>query len=392
MREDRAALSISGLNAGFDGVSGIIHGFYGAAIGEECFCAALEGLGDALGGSVLGMTLLSEAGPRWLGKAGFDPACADLMMARYNDTHTNPMVAVMARLDPAVARSRQSVISDDTYFGSDLFNDIFRPQRLAHAAVACAFKSKHAFAPLGIFRTKGRDEFGEEEYKLLSLVLPHLERAIRTHLHIGTLLHERRHFERSLDALPFGVIFVDVRGTVWKANALAEAIARANDGLAIRKMRLRAAAPADNRALQKALSSALDSLETRGPSRALRVSRPSLRPPYSLLVVPMPISNAKEIRAGSIIFISDPGHRPLPSCRVLSRLFDLTPAQARLLALLIAGYSVEESALELGVSLETARTHVKALLRTTGTHRQSDLMRLVAASPAILQVEDGARD
>jgi hypothetical protein len=163
----------------------IIHGLYEAAVLPDMWPAALETMGDGLGGCALGMTLQAYEGAAGrLALARFDADCMEVMFRHYADSRTNPMVAAMSGLPAAVATARQAVITDTDYIGSGLYNEVFRPQGLAHAAVACAFKSPDHFVPLGVFR-RASQEFGEHEHNLLRLLLPHLRRALQIHLRVG---------------------------------------------------------------------------------------------------------------------------------------------------------------------------------------------------------------
>ena len=60
----------------------------------------------------------------------------------------------------------------------------------------------------------------------------------------------------------------------------------------------------------------------------------------------------------------------------LARLFELTPAERRLVARLIAGEALSEAASHLGISLHTARTQLKAIYRKTGRRTQAALLTL----------------
>jgi len=60
--------------------------------------------------------------------------------------------------------------------------------------------------------------------------------------------------------------------------------------------------------------------------------------------------------------------------------YRLTPAEARLAAYIGDGGTVADYAALNGVAEGTVRTHLKAVFAKTGAHRQSDLIRLVAAA------------
>jgi DNA-binding CsgD family transcriptional regulator len=60
----------------------------------------------------------------------------------------------------------------------------------------------------------------------------------------------------------------------------------------------------------------------------------------------------------------------------------MTPAEARLTTLIVSGHSLLAAATELHITKNTARTHMKRIYVKTETHRQVDLVRLLANSAA----------
>jgi DNA-binding CsgD family transcriptional regulator len=65
----------------------------------------------------------------------------------------------------------------------------------------------------------------------------------------------------------------------------------------------------------------------------------------------------------------------------MRQLYGLTPAEARVANLLLEGLEVREAAERLGITLETARFHLKRVLAKTGTRRQTELLRLMLSLP-----------
>lgn len=62
----------------------------------------------------------------------------------------------------------------------------------------------------------------------------------------------------------------------------------------------------------------------------------------------------------------------------LVRTFHLTSAEARLVNCLLGGESIEVAAKGLNISYETSRTQLKTIFQKTGTHRQAELITLLA--------------
>jgi DNA-binding CsgD family transcriptional regulator len=78
-----------------------------------------------------------------------------------------------------------------------------------------------------------------------------------------------------------------------------------------------------------------------------------------------------------VLLLTDLALVPRPAAEKLMRVFGFTPAEARLAEQLSQGHSLAEAAERLQVSLETARSQLKAVFARTETHRQADLLRLL---------------
>lgn len=362
-----------------DDLDRIIHILYEAAVIPELWPAALEAIGERLGGCALGMSLQPyKAPPRAFAHVGFDMK----MMARnYPDRHTNPMVAAMSRLPPSVATVRQAITPNSDYFGSGLYNEVFRPQRLVHAAAGCAFKSADLFVPLGIFRHTDQGELGEHELELLRLVLPHLRRGIQIYLRISSLSSQQEATDIAINQLPFGLVFFNATGVIWKLNSVAEEIIAEDNGLVIRNGELHAAEMTENYELGALIRSAAGSGTGGWNSMggAMAISRPASSLPLSLRIVPLPVSNTDLglDRPGAAAFIADATRNTNPSEDAVMRMLNLTAAEAKVACLLVTGLSVEEVAQRLGNKSSTIRAHLKSIFGKTDTGRQSELVGII---------------
>jgi DNA-binding CsgD family transcriptional regulator len=69
---------------------------------------------------------------------------------------------------------------------------------------------------------------------------------------------------------------------------------------------------------------------------------------------------------------------------LLERLYELTPTEAALAIDLASGRTLAQAAKAREVSVNTVRTHLRAVFQKTGTRRQSELVRLLLTGPASL--------
>ena len=69
---------------------------------------------------------------------------------------------------------------------------------------------------------------------------------------------------------------------------------------------------------------------------------------------------------------------------IIIQLFGFTPTEAQLSLLLADGLSLDEASEALGMSRNTARTHLRSIFSKTGVSRQTLLVRLILKSVAQL--------
>jgi DNA-binding CsgD family transcriptional regulator len=101
--------------------------------------------------------------------------------------------------------------------------------------------------------------------------------------------------------------------------------------------------------------------------------------PGLIRILPVPGSARGPFLGARALMTFSPMVRQAPcDPSLLARAFRLTPAEARLAALIAEGQSPEQAAEHLGITLLTARTHLRGVFAKTDTHRQSQLVALLA--------------
>ena len=128
----------------------------------------------------------------------------------------------------------------------------------------------------------------------------------------------------------------------------------------------------------KRLADALARVGPQSDERLIPVRPKAGGPPRVLRVLPLPTSSQDVFfDAAAVLIVSTPRVvRPL-SVEMLKRLFDLTPAEARLTHSLAQGKTLREAADALKVSHHTVRNQIKSVFSKTGSSRQADLLMLL---------------
>lgn len=178
-------------------------------------------------------------------------------------------------------------------------------------------------------------------------------------------------FRQVLDAIQDGMILTDSASRVLYANRTAREIFNLGS-LVVRHQVLCAQVAGETRALHN-LVSACARGET--ANAHFTVSGPC---PQGQVVLMATTSDVFSAMSPTVIIIARQLSRVgSPSARVISSVFGLTPAEARLALELMKGDGLKPCALRLGVSPSTARTHLKHVFEKTGTRRQAELVRLL---------------
>jgi DNA-binding CsgD family transcriptional regulator len=88
----------------------------------------------------------------------------------------------------------------------------------------------------------------------------------------------------------------------------------------------------------------------------------------------------KSRRRGTIFVIHDPLDDEAVSPDIIASMFGLPQGAARVVAALAAGQDLRAYAEQAGISMNTVHFHLKIAFLRTGTHSQTQLMKLAVAA------------
>lgn len=117
------------------------------------------------------------------------------------------------------------------------------------------------------------------------------------------------------------------------------------------------------------------------PGRGGRVTLEHDDRPIEVILAPLP---AGLDRPCCLVVLHPVGGPIEVPPRVVSDLYGLTPAEARVTSHLIGGLLPRSIADEMGLSYETVRSYLKSIFEKLGTTRQTDLIRLVLTGAGAL--------
>jgi DNA-binding CsgD family transcriptional regulator len=312
-----------------------------------------------------------------------DPEQVRRMVERYTMPEHNPSIPILLASPVGRINLRAACFDDREWECTGLYQDTFRPFGLYDAFAVSLLNSPNYFVPMGIHRDKSRGRFDRESLAMFERLVPHLQRAMQLMLRLDTLGLHAATMQAAWDRLPYGILILDAGGRIRWSNRAGEAIIADNDSIGVRGLTLYAAAADIDAQLQRLIGESArigldDGLRS---GEALQVPRKPPARPLSILVSPLRIHESASYLVppspAVMVLIVDPDHRRELPPAVLMRLFQLTRTEAALAIRIAAGTSLKQVADELAIAPTTARLHLQRVLRKTGTHRQSELVRLL---------------
>jgi DNA-binding CsgD family transcriptional regulator len=369
-----------------------VDAIYKAAAAPEHWPETLIGLADYVG-AIGGMLAYSApvGQPSFMVTGRLRNDLDRLYLERYT---RNPYARALEKVPPGQLQLTNRLVDIAAVRRTAFHADILAPQGIEdHAVITLASLSYRGGSggisfPLGARHVENVDELALR----LRRLAPHLTRSVDFTLQLGRHQSGSWQIEQVLNAMPTAALLVDRTGRIVRTNAGADALLREADGISVIKSdgwQLTAHLQHEARALSAGIGQALNVSRgnDQGLGGSLRITRPSGRPSFLVLVTPLPppsfsIWEAFDGGARAMVQIVDPVASIDAQVERLRIAAGLSPAEARVAALIGSGLSVSEAAATLGLSPNTVKTHLARCYDKVGVRSQAALARLLASIPA----------
>ena len=237
-----------------------------------------------------------------------------------------------------------------------------------------------------------RDHLEEDEVIVQVLALAPGLGAMAGAMHEVTVdlaLAERRHraLAAALRQSECGTILVRADHSVLFANPAAQTILDAADGMELRRNLLRPERYQDVVRFQAALDAVIaPPLHAKpGRSRSLMrlLERSGAQRPLIAVIAPAGCASGDDAdgvdqgEAAAIVYLMRHECRGAQGLEAICHLHGLSPVETQLVSHLVSGLPLGETAAQMRIKPDTARTYLKQVFAKTDTHRQSDLLQLM---------------
>lgn len=341
---------------------------YEAAFTPDLWEQVLEGLGCGIGAAGAALLVHEETRPvRFAACGPMREVAADFVAAgRWRETR---------RLDYFRQNPFTGFVMADDYFPKELLESEAAFENRARAGFGDQIGTMipmpaGELVVVAFDRWAADGSYPADATAQLNAVYPHLSRAAMIAARLR--LEQAQATTSALQAIGLPAAVLSRTRRVRAANPLFEALGSLFLPTAFGGMAL--CDPAANDLFRQAIEAANGTAVRSIPMKAA----PG-RPPMVVHVLPL-IRSARDIFAGADLLVAATAARAdaaAPSPSILTGLFDLSAAEARLAAALARGQSVKDFAAEAGISFATARKYLDRVYAKTGAHRQNELVALL---------------
>lgn len=234
-------------------------------------------------------------------------------------------------------------------------------------------------------RGEGQGDFSQCDIDALEMILPHLLQATETSDQITDLHVHRDAAAQILDRTPMGLFFLGAEGAMLYKNQTARQFLGTRDGFVIRDGRLSLRFEEQRKQFEGFLEEFRNNEDPEQMKRQrMSVKRASGDTPYLMVFVPLciqPVSGRLHGRKVVLLQVHNPAAIDERVFEDLESFYGLTTAEARVCDRLWRSRRLSGVADELGVSLNTAKTHLIRSFRKIGVNSQAELLQRLALHP-----------
>jgi DNA-binding CsgD family transcriptional regulator len=364
-------------------VSSLIGDIYDAALDRSLWRSVLE----KTCGFVAGQSgaLLAQGPTQSQAQFFFEWGNEPQFLESYNKTYgmLNPLhVPTMIHAKVGDVLIASELLPYDEMVACRFYKEWLTPQGIVDAISVTFEKSASSYAVLAIHRNERYGLFDAEAKRRLGLLAPHYRRAVAIGQIIDLHKYEAAAFADSLDGLAAAMLLVAGNGQITHMNAAG--LAMHAEGSVLRAGGSKFAA-SDAQA-----GDTLRDIFANAEHGDLAIGSNGIAVPLSsregerYVAHVLPLTSGARRKAGvaysavAAVFIRKAALELPHPIETIAATFKLTPAEMRVLMMIVQLDGVPEVAPVLGISEATVKTHLQRIFAKTDTSRQADLVRLVA--------------
>lgn len=364
----------------------LIHAIYRGVLEDEPWAGAMALLNDLFDSELAVLSVMSASGDRQL-----------LQRSASRQPETAEASSHWIALDPFQSIEADRVLTLDELqpeqpvVESPYYRDLIEPSGVRYLLAINIFVAGTPDLQVKIRLARGEagGQFSPQQREMLASLVQHWKLALHFLDQMAIRQIERNAFADAMNQFMIGTLILDKEGKIVASNRVARDTLEQYRQLQRRDNKLSLQDRKANGQLYRALASIAeghgdDSPLPRTISVQLGLSDNGTPQALGLMIRPVrpEDSAAYPVHSHAVLFISDPLGRQHISSETLQELFGLTEGESRVAAQLANGFTLNEAADELSISVNTAKSHARSIYEKTGVNKQTKFIQLVANSVA----------
>ena len=306
--------------------------------------------------------------------------------------HVDGVMSVNPLLEQPLPRAitLDELMPNGAFLRSALYLQFLKPLNIRHLLSRDVLRDEMLCALVTLERNADQEPFSARERELLELIAPHIRRAIRLREQYTQGSYLQGFFEEAMAKLSIACVMLDGHGRVYSMNHCAQQLLARSEFLAVRGEVLRCAGGVDGKPLAKAIELALAAHRNRCRSQrgvGLQLESSPGKGVLDIVVKPLISDRLLDSRdkPAAVVYINDCGQPGIAlDPAVLVGMYGFTNCESQLAALLARGTTLSDAALQLGVSINTVKTHLRGIYEKMGTNKQAQVVAQLNHSTARL--------
>lgn len=366
----------------------LVSGFYKAATGEQDWSQALDGVQKAFSARTAILQSVDVRTGQLLALHNGGPPMNEAMFDYVREYHQ-----IDPRRERLIAFSQTGLGTwwhchehfDDVFVAKNRFYQEFLPAYdTRYVSTVLAMPSEHVLTGFALELPATRGVLTADERETARRLGIHMQDALRAYQRVRELTAQSLAGHALLRSFPYPMWLVDEERFIHFANDAAVAAVDTGEYMAQRGSQLLI----DQHTANHSLTERLHVLKSapHGEACVLQLRAPKGGLPSWLhlsVVVPEAVLGAFGSRRLVIITLFDPALVHSLDPFALSRLFGLTPAQARVAVSLADGLTAKQIAETCGCTVATVRTHIREVFVKLGAQRIADVVRVLRDGQAM---------
>jgi DNA-binding CsgD family transcriptional regulator/PAS domain-containing protein len=265
----------------------------------------------------------------------------------------------------------------ETWRDNGYFKAFSIPQGIIDAVSVGLARDTSMIATLTGGRHVSLGPITEAELAGLRVLVPHLRHAVTIANLFDNLHAQTQMFSATLETSRAGIVLVDQNLTILHTNTLAQQILAGGNPIRTVHNRLTLREEFSQSALLASVSGEHGPNSKRGGGILTRRSDGSVLTVHTFPLKSQALRNHVGMRAtAAVVLAVSPDTFDL-NHETVAMLYDLTPAETRIVSLSLEGLSMREMAARIGIAASTVKTHLLRAYEKTGTHKRTELAALV---------------